>query len=298
MLPVPVPSSSWTRLGMRGRVVMASALAVMALHGDTAVTPAAATEPELTAAPLFSADFNRPLDVQTEASLLGPDGKRVTMPTSQWVLESQGGVSQAYTRGGALHIENHGGHCVLWLNHAFPANVNLSFGVRPINISGGLNIVFVSAAPPTVTPTGSIFDLSLPARGGNYSNYFNGLAVYSDSYFRADGKAGPGLCDRNTTTGLCEANLRKDPGFHLVAHGVDLVSNHVPRGAHGAFEVAVVRRGGTVEVTVDGRTSVRWTDPNPLAGGFVGLRQMLNTNASTYTHLDVVSEGLMPEPLV
>eukprot|EP01047_Picozoa_sp_COSAG01_P095335 COSAG01_NODE_26057_length_724_cov_27.251200_2_plen_79_part_00 len=26
------------------------------------------------------------------------------------------------------------------------------------------------------------------------------------------------------------ANLRKDPGFHLVGHGVDLVSNHGPPG--------------------------------------------------------------------
>ena len=113
--------------------------------------------------------------------------------------------------------------------------------------------------------------------------------VYSDSYFRADGKAGPGMCDRNASTGLCEANLRKDPGFHLVASGVDLVSNHIPTGADGAFEVRVLRRDGDVVVTVDGHTSVHWTDPQPLQGGYVGLRQMLNTRESTYTHLTVLS---------
>ena len=126
---------------------------------------------------LFSSNFTAPLDVQPESALLGPDGHRITLPSALWVLESQGGTARAYTAGGTLRVENNGGHCVLWLNKPFPPNADVRFGVRPANLSGGLNIVFHSAAPPTSTKTGSIFDLSLPARWGNYSNYYNGLAV-------------------------------------------------------------------------------------------------------------------------
>jgi len=236
--------------------------------------------------PLFSTDFSTPLDVVPEASLLGPNGSRVKMPSALWVIESQGHNSTASTASGNLTIANRGSHCVLWLNRRFPPQIDIRFSFMPVNVTNGLAIVFFSAAPPNATATGSIFDLSLPPRHGDYANYFNGLATYSDSYFRPDGRTGPGDCDRNATTGLCIANLRKDPGFHLVASGNDLVGGHRPANGR-AFEVRVVRLGGQIVLSVDGAPEVTWTDPSPLGGGYIGLRQMSNTGQASYTHLDV-----------
>lgn len=84
------------------------------------------------------------------------------------------------------------------------------------------------------------------------------------------------------------ANLRKDPGFNLVAVGTDLISNHKPANGQ-AFEVRVLRQGGHILLSVDGRPEVEWTDQNPLGAGYIGLRQMSNTQSATYTHFDVLS---------
>eukprot|EP01047_Picozoa_sp_COSAG01_P095334 COSAG01_NODE_26057_length_724_cov_27.251200_1_plen_57_part_00 len=53
--------------------------------------------------------------------------------------------------------------------------------------------------------------------------------------------------------------------------------------------MSVVRRspGGHVLLLVDGKSEVEWVDSTPLGGGYIGLRQMLNTLSSTYTHFDV-----------
>lgn len=63
----------------------------------------------------------------------------------------------------------------------------LRFGVKPLNTSNGLNIVFFGAsADDSVSSNGSIFALPLPPRQGAYARYYNerDINVYSDSYFR------------------------------------------------------------------------------------------------------------------
>ena len=63
----------------------------------------------------------------------------------------------------------------------------MRFGVRPLNTSNGLNIVFFGAsADATVSSDGSIFALPLPPRQGAYARYYNDphIDLYSDSYFR------------------------------------------------------------------------------------------------------------------
>jgi len=94
--------------------------------------------PTATPAPpaIFSANFSAPLDVETEASLLGPTGSRVRLPTALWVLESEGNNSTAaVTPEKALKIVNNGSHCVLWVNQKFPASFDLRFGFIPQNVS-------------------------------------------------------------------------------------------------------------------------------------------------------------------
>ena len=78
-----------------------------------------------------------------------------------------------------------------------------------------------------------------------------------------------------------------------MAKGVDLISCGQPRThecASRVYEVVVRRQCGTIAVLVDGKGSIEWEDPAPLAGpGFIGLRQMLDTRASLYTHFEVLS---------
>ena len=252
---------------------------------------------------LYSANFSTALDVCTETSLLRPDGRRARLPKCDWVLESQLNASRASAEKGRLLIKNNGGHSVLWANRMFEDNYELRYGFAPLNASNGLAIVFWSTTPVS-DPLGSIFGLSLPARTGDYFNYFNGsVSTYSLSYFRPDGKAGHGICDRNKA-GHCEANTRKDPGFVVQEAGNDLIAGRTPLNGK-AFEVVVRKAGPSISVAVDGVDELTFSDngsvpckpchgcscpePGPLAGGYIGLRQMQNTGLAHYTHFDVYS---------
>ena len=252
---------------------------------------------------IYSANFSTALDVCAEASLLGPGGRRARLPKCDWVLESQLNASRASTEKGRLLIKNNGGHSVLWATRKFEDNYELRYGFAPLNASNGLAIVFWSTTPAS-DPLGSIFGFSLPARTGDYRNYFNGsVSTYSLSYFRADGIAGHGICDRNAA-GRCEANMRKDPGFVVQEAGNDLISGRTPLNGK-AFEVVVRKAGPSISVAVDGVDELVFSDngsvpckpchgcscpePGPLAGGYIGLRQMENTGLAHYTRFDVYS---------
>jgi hypothetical protein len=200
------------------------------------------------------------------------------------VLESVGNASTASTSGGALNISNNGAHCVLWLNRWFPPSFNWTFVLSPRNTSEGLNIAFYGSSGNSANCSGppeSIFDLRLPARKGSYINYKDGaIKTYSTSYFRIDR-------DPNTPD---VANMRKNPGFHLVQSGVDQIG-----GEHGPdFHVQISKVGPLITVSVDGRLEVQWMDPGTVFGpvygaGFLGLRQMSHTGWSTYRDFRVTA---------
>ena len=249
--------------------------------------------------PIYSADFSTPLDLAFEADLLDAAGKhRVRVPTAGWVLESVDNSSVAYTADDNLYMENNGSHMVLWANRPFPAEGEVRFGVMPADTSVGLNIVFYATMPlrnvTKYADATTIFDVSLPPRGGIYPAYHGGkggrgsILGYSDSYWRAGNGTQP--CDRNPTDGKCAANLRKNPGFVIAAQGDDLVLGRAPKNGK-AFEIVLRRVGAKTTITVDGVTSLEWTDDGimsaPFKGGYVGLRQMLTTRIGVYTHFDV-----------
>jgi hypothetical protein len=258
--------------------------------------------------PIYSANFSTPLDLTFEANLLDTTGKhRVRVPTAGWVLESQNNGSTAYTANDSLVMENNGSHMVLWVNQPFPAEGEVRFGVMPANTSVGLNIIFYATMPlrndSKYANATSIFDLSLPPRKGSYPAYHGkggrgSILGYSDSYWRAGNGSQP--CDKNPNDGKCTANLRKNPGFSMVAEGDDLILGRAPKNGK-AFEVVLRRVGPKVTITVDGATSLEWTDDGrmsaPFKGGYVGLRQMLTTHIGVYTHFDVHGiDAPKPEP--
>jgi hypothetical protein len=231
---------------------------------------------------LFSANFSSPLDLTYEADIIGPDGKRKTVPTSQWVLESQSNKSVAFTTNGSMEMINQDSHMVLWCNQPFPANYELRFHTIPNSTEVGLNIVFFSTTAIDGSP--SIFSLHLPPRNGDYKKYHSGaLNGYSHSYYRAQN----GTCEINPNTGHCDANLRKNYGFHLVQQGDDLIIHRKPKNGE-AFHVAIRKQGATVTVSVDGGLELAWTDNSTAyGGGFIGLRQMAFTGSGVYKSFQV-----------
>ena len=266
--------------------VMVSALLLL-LQPTTGLSSSSSSSGSL----LYRANFSAALDVTCEADLLGPDGTRVREPTSAWVLESQANASvAATTAGGRLAMRNRGAHMVLWANRPFPSDYELHFGAAPNSTEHGLCIVFMSTMALDGAP--SIFALSLPPRNGDYTRYTKGaLAGYSDSYYRGAPQPLPQNetfhCDLNPH-GNCTANMRKNPGFHLVQQGDDLVIHRTPKDGI-AFEIVLRKVGGNIAVTVDGVLSLAWTDNSsiPLGGGFIGLRQMASMGIGTYTHFEV-----------
>lgn len=231
-------------------------------------------------APLYEADFQKPLRLVKEADLFA-DGQRVRQPDeAEWVLEGQ---ASAGTRDGRLHLVNEGGHLVCWNTQLFPADLLLEFGVVPVDANQGLNIVFFAA---TGRGGGGIFGKDQPFRDGIFKTYHSGgLDSYHVSYWatHASGAA------RDT------AHIRKNHGFHLVSQGRDFIT----RAGPGPHRVRVLKLGGRIEVEVNGKLSVRWTDDGQthgpvLKGGLIGLRQMLHTQACGYTHFKVWSATAKP----
>lgn len=234
-------------------------------------------------APLYEADFQQPLRLVKEADLF-TDGQRVALPNdAEWVLE---GPASAETRDGRLHLVNEGGHLVCWNTRVFPADLLLEFDVVPADASQGLAIVFFAA---TGRDGGGIFDQDQPYRDGIFPTYHSGgLDSYHVSYWATSA----------TGAGRDTANIRKNHGFHLVSQGLDFITGSGP----GPHRVRILKLGGRIEVEVNGRLSVSWTDDGQthgpgLQGGRIGLRQMVHTHACSYPHFKVWSVTAKPGPI-
>jgi hypothetical protein len=243
-----------------------------------AESPAAAAPPPQTAPP----------EGCTGAELLYENtfskGKEASAAEAEkdWVMEG-GGIAQwadGYLRLSAKHytetrskIETD--HLVYWLKRDFPADLAIAWDFRfpDWKISpNGLAIIFFCARGAKGE---DIFDPRLAKRDGIFKNYHSGdINCYHISYFA--GQRG-------------SANVRKNAGFHLVASGDDLVSRGGPEKWH---HLSLMRFGATIELCVDGRQCVAWTDDGKtygpvLDGGKLGLRQQNDLRHGDYTNLRV-----------
>jgi hypothetical protein len=61
--------------------------------------------------------------------------------------------------------------------------------------------------------------------------------------------------------------IRRNPGFHLLA---EAYTYHCRAGR--TYHLRVVKRGGEIRFVVDGQELLRAVDPEPLGGGWFGLR--------------------------
>lgn len=204
--------------------------------------------------PIYESSFNDPSELK---DWLLEGGKQMRIANGNLILESD--------------AQNEKNHLVCWLKKEAPADFLLEFTMRPMDRKDGLNIVFFSARG---IKGESIFDPSLKPRNGTYEQYRQGdIKCYHVSYWAA---------------GRETANMRKSPGFFLVAEGRDLVY----QAPNDVFQtVRIYKRGGNIRVIVGDVVALAYDDDGVTYGpvydhaGWIGLRQMGKTRSCEYGHL-------------
>ncbi len=179
-----------------------------------------------------------------------------------WVMEGPGRTS---FKDGWMHMQSPGEkmHHVFWCPKRFPESFVAQWEAQNLKTDAGLCIVFFAAAGNNGEP---IFDKKLPARDGTFSQYTKGaIRCYHASYY-ANAAHNP---DRQQT------NLRKNPGFHLVAEGPE----GIPTKSEKVHTVTLAKHGPHIRLWVDDKKVMDWTDQGKKGGkphgdGFIGFRQM------------------------
>lgn len=157
------------------------------------------------------------------------------------------------------------GHWVLWGPEEFGDRIRVAWEFSP-RAEPGLAMLFFGA---TALDGSDVRGPHAAPRTGAYAQYHSGdIRTLHASYFRRRWED-----ERAFHT----ANLRKSPGFHLVAQGADPIPPVAD--ARGAFyRVEVVHDGPDVSFSVDGLPLWRWTDDGTtgprVRGGRIGFRQM------------------------
>jgi hypothetical protein len=222
-----------------------------------------------------------------DADVLGQDRSRQPLPIADrrgrllldlplasqkdidgWVLEGPGQVTfedgwmqMRSTRPDAKGDVN--GHIVNWCPRDFPASFVAQWEVQVLS-DWGLNIVFFAAKGENGE---DIFAPNLPPRDGTFSHYIKGAVKSYHISYHANTPNSPG---RSTS------NLRKNNRFLLVSAGPVAI----PASSRDVHQVRLVKDGAHIQLLVDGRVSIDYTDPGtdrygPVYGaGKLGLRQM------------------------
>ncbi|KIL93081.1 hypothetical protein FAVG1_03057 [Fusarium avenaceum] len=167
---------------------------------------------------------------------------------------------------------------VYWVPEVFPERIRISWEFSPIE-EPGLAIIFFGAAS---TEGGSIFDKGLKPRNGSYPQYHSSdIRTLHASYFR---RRWP------EERAFHLANLRKSPGFHLVAQGADpLPDVEDTQGAY--YKVEVIHDKRDITFLINGLEIFSWEDVDRstgpvVRGGRIGFRQM-NPLVARYRNLEV-----------
>jgi hypothetical protein len=153
-------------------------------------------------------------------------------------------------------------HIVYWCPENFPASFVAEWEAQPLK-GPGLCIVFFSARG---TKGEDVFDPSLPPRDGTFKQYIRDrLYSYHISYY----------ANTPFRPGRVTANLRKNNWFYLTATG----PAGIPAGATEPSKVRLVRDGAHIQLAVDNRVVIDWTDDGTTygpvhGGGKIGFRQM------------------------
>ena len=166
-------------------------------------------------------------------------------------------------------------HFTLWCPVELDDAVRISWSFRPLT-DEGLAMLFFGAAGLGA----DLFSPLLAPRNGHYPQYHSGdIRTLHVSYYRRKWAS-----ERRFTT----CNLRKSPGFQLVAQGADPLPGVAD--ADDFYRVHVEKRGRTVRFGIDDLTLFTWSDDSDsvVGAGRIGFRHMAPLRAR-YRDLEVTS---------
>ncbi|QKJ20580.1 DUF1961 family protein [Microbacterium hominis] len=196
---------------------------------------------------------------------------------ADWVAE---GPLSAGPGGDGLELSSGGGfddHWTLWCPEVFGDRIRVTWEFSPRG-EPGLAMLFFGAA---ADGGGGIFDDGLAARTGAYPQYHSGdIRTLHVSYFRR-------RWEDERAFHTC--NLRKSPGFHLVAQGADPLPP-VADARDAFYRIEVVKDGAHVAFAIDGLPLFSWSDDQStgprIRDGRIGFRQM-SPLVARYRNLEV-----------
>lgn len=202
-----------------------------------------------------------------------------------WVAE--GPVKATDGTGSSLELASSGncdGHFTFWCPEVFPDRVRITWEFAPIQ-EPGLAMLFFGAASVS---GGGIFDRGLKERNGAYPQYHSSdIRTLHVSYYRR-------RWEDERAFHTC--NLRKSPGFHLVAQGADPLPPVVD-AKEAFYKIEVVKNGKDIKFGINGLPLFSWKDDGDedggntgpvVEGGCIGFRQMAPLVAR-YRNLEVHS---------
>ena len=149
-------------------------------------------------------------------------------------------------------------HNVYWCLETFPANFIAEWEVQNHHPESGLCIIFFAAAGMNGE---DVFDSSLKPRNGIFKQYTKGdINNYHISYYANT----PTQKDRPFS------HLRKNKGFKKVQVG----KPGIPAASSDIHKLKLIKQNGRIQLFLDDKAIIDWTDDNPLESGKIGFRQM------------------------
>jgi hypothetical protein len=187
-----------------------------------------------------------------------------------WQLEGPGAMEfeDGWMRIFSRRPQGPQGHLVLWYPADLPDRFIAEWEMQLLK-EEGLCIVFVAARGRRGE---DLFASSLARRDGVFDQYIQGdIDCYHISYYPNSPVMEPG----RTTS-----NMRKNAGFFLVDNG----PIGIPIGSKEIHRITVIKDEGRVQLAVDGRVVIDFTDDGTQFGprlteGKLGFRQMQWTDA-------------------
>jgi hypothetical protein len=164
------------------------------------------------------------------------------------------GLGCASLRDGRMLVDAlEGGYTAFW-KEELPADLLVSYVCRTLPPQGQNNINLVSHCRGEVHGKWPIVEL------GRYKLYQK-LPNYIVTF----------VGDYNEETGARDSHgrtrLRRNPGFQLLGEKFE-----VPSNLEQSYQITYAVRGGRLRYYLDGRKIFDWRDPEPLPGGYFGLR--------------------------
>ena len=174
-----------------------------------------------------------------------------------WQMEGQ---AIAEHKDGWMHMQSidEESHHVYWCPETFPSDFIAEWEVQNHHPEAGLCIIFFAAAGINGE---DILDNSLKPRNGIFKQYTKGdINNYHISYYANT----PSQKDRPFS------HLRKNKGFKKVQVG----KPGIPSASTAIHQLKLVKNKGRIQLFLDDKAIIDWTDDNPLGSGKIGFRQM------------------------